>query len=761
VSGTKKRSSRQKKRVVHSTRRSWLRRILRYISVVLVPALLFYTLWLDFTVRDQFEGKRWELPARVYASPLELYVGKEISADQLSGSLDRLGYRKSPRSLLQREGSYSHQGNRVALHSRRFHFWDGVEQSREIQLNFSRGKISRLIDLVDGENVGVVRLDPLSIGSFYPSHGEDRILFRLEDLPKSLARTLITVEDRSFYTHYGISPSGMVRALFANLRAGRAVQGGSTLTQQLSKNLFLTRERTIWRKFRELLITFILEFHYQKEEILEAYLNEVYFGQDQRRAIHGVGMASRFFFGHDAGQLTLAKSALLVGMLKGPSWYNPRRHPERAKKRRNMIIDLLLQQGEISEREAVMAKRSPLGVLEMAPSGQSRHPAFLDLVRRQILRDYNRDDLVSAGLQIFTTLDPQVQQAAEGSLQERMRELKRRGKGTLQGAVVVVHPESGEVEALVGGKDPRSAGFNRALNAIRPIGSLVKPALFLTALEQPQRYTLASSLIDRPFEVGKGKNRWRPMNYDKKSHGNVQLHHALSRSYNLSSARLGVDLGVGRVVHTLQRLGVERDISRYPSIFLGSLELSPLEVAEFYQPLASGGVRSPLRSIRAVINRNGKPLNRYPLHVEEVVSPKAIALLQWGMQEVVSSGTARYLQQMVTPSMRPAGKTGTTDELRDSWFAGFSGNHLAVVWMGRDDNKPAGLTGSSGAMRVWGKLMSKLPVKPLDVLYPDGVVKVWVNADGDRVSKGCSGALEIPFIKGSEPDRAVQCGSNG
>lgn len=771
MSSDRKRSAHQKKTIKkrgpkkgnkrHVAKRGWLRMLFRFLAIVLLPVLLFYTLWLDFTVRDQFEGKRWELPARVYASPLELYTGKRITSGQLANSLDRLGYRNSPGTLSRNEGRYFRQGNTVSLHSRSFRFWDGVEHSRQVRVSINRGKISRMVDLVDGEDVGVVRLDPLPIGSFYPSHGEDRILLRLEDVPDIFVRTLTTVEDRSFYDHSGISPSGMARALFANLRAGRAVQGGSTLTQQLAKNLFLTRERTLWRKFRELLITFILEYHFQKSEILEAYMNEVYFGQDQRRAIHGVGMASRFFFGHDADQLTLAKSALLVGMLKGPSWYNPRRHPERAKKRRNMILDLLVQQGEVSENEALMAKRSPLGVLERAPSGKSPYPAFLDLVRRQILRDYNREDLVSAGLQIFTTLNPEVQSAAEESLRERIGELKQGGRRNLQGAVVVISPDSGEVEAIVGGRDPRAAGFNRALNAVRPIGSLVKPALYLTALEQPERYTLITPLVDRPFELGKGKNRWRPMNYDRKSHGDVQLHHALSHSYNLATARLGVDLGVGRVAHTLKRLGVERDIPRYPSIFLGSLELSPLDVAKFYQPLAGGGVRSPLRSIRAVMNRNGKPLNRYPLHVEEVVSPKVIALLQWGMQQVVKSGTARYLNKVVSPSMNPAGKTGTTDELRDSWFAGFGGDRLAVVWMGRDDNDPAGLTGSSGALRVWGKLMSRLPMAPLNIIYPDGVVNVWVNPDGSRTNRGCPDSLEIPFIEGSEPNRAVQCGANG
>ncbi len=754
-----KRSARRSTRTRHSATSSLLRRALRLLLFTLLPLSLFYTLWLDFTVRDQFEGRRWELPARVYASPLELYGERAIRPDQIVSSLQQLGYRS--RSGSEEEGSYYLSNNRITIHTRPFRFWDGVEPSRELKLSFRDGKISRITDLKSGDGVGVVRLDPLPIGSFYPLHGEDRILVQLDQLPDVLVRTLLTVEDRSFYDHFGISPLGIARALVANLRAGRAVQGGSTLTQQLAKNLFLTRQRTLWRKAREALITLILEFHYQKDEILEAYINEVYFGQDQRRAIHGVGMASHFFFGHDASQLTLAKSALLVGMLKGPSWYNPRKNPKRAMERRNMILDLMAQQGEISESEAAEARRTPLGILERPPSGRSHSPAFLDLVRRQILRDYAKEDLTSEGLQIFTTLDPLVQSAAERGLQQRIRELDRSGKEDLQGAVVVVRPDSGEVEAVVGGRDPRATGFNRAMNAVRQIGSLVKPALFLAALEQPERYTLVTKLRDRPFEVGQGENRWRPRNYDMRSHGDVPLYRALSHSYNISTARLGVELGIGRVANTLKRLGVERDIHRYPSLFLGALELTPLEVAQFYQPIAAGGVRSPLRSIRAVMGRNGEPLNRYPLRVEEVASSKAIALLQWGMEEVVRSGTARYLNTMLAQSIRVAGKTGTTNDLRDSWFAGFSGDRLAVVWMGRDDNKPAGLTGSSGALRAWGRVMSALPLEPLAAIYPEGVTKSWINPDGLKTIYGCSDAREIPFIEGSEPESTVQCGSNG
>ena len=738
--------------------RGWFNRALRWLVtrslMVLLPALLIYTAWLDFTVRDQFEGKRWELPARVYAAPVELYVGKPIGVGQLEGALRQLGYRKQRDT--RESGSYARSNNRIALHTRPFHFWDGEERAVRVQLTFNGRRISQIEAVAGGVDVDLIRLDPLPIGSFYAAHGEDRQLVRLEELPPHLIDTLTTVEDRSFFDHYGINPLAIARAIVANIRAGRTVQGGSTLTQQLAKNLFLTRERTLWRKVREALITLILEYHYSKEEILEAYLNEVYFGQDQRRSINGIGMASHFFFGHDASQLTLSESALLVGMLKGPSRYNPRRHPERARERRDMILDLMAQQGMVSQQQAKRAKQQSLGVLSHVPSGQSLYPAFLDLVRSQILQDYKREDLISSGLQIFTTLNPLSQQAAEWGLQRRLKELGSGNKG-LQGAVVVLHPESGEVEAVVGGSNPRAKGFNRALHAVRPIGSLVKPPLYLTALDQPQRYNLVSKLEDRPFQIRSGDSVWQPDNYDKEAHGQVLLYQSLSRSYNLSTARLGAALGIGAVARTLQQLGVEREIPRYPSLFLGSLELSPLEVAQLYQPLAAGGIRTPLRSIRGVMDSEGNTLNRYPIHVEEVASPESIALLQWGMQQVVEEGTAQGVKRMLSASLAVAGKTGTTDELRDSWFAGFSGDRLAVVWMGRDDNQPAGLTGSSGALHVWGRMMSKLPNQPLRLRYPESIQELWIDGEGRVLGAGCSHGRPIPFVTGSEPVVEVQC----
>ncbi|MBT3348131.1 MAG: penicillin-binding protein 1B [Thiotrichales bacterium] len=734
---------------------SW-RAPLRSLFILLLPPFILYILWLDYTVRSSFEGKQWDLPAQVFAAPLELYVGKDLTPTQLVNHLDMLGYRKH--NKMQSTGTYMLRGDVVSIYRRPFNFQDGYEAARVVELSFGSGsqyKIKTLrSSMASGENiiVGAVRLDPLQIGSFHPAHGEDRMLTSLDAVPEYLVKALLVTEDRNFSRHIGISPLSIVRATIANIRAGRAVQGGSTLTQQLVKNLFLTPERTILRKLNEALISLILEYRYQKWQILESYLNEVYWGQDIQRSIHGVETASRFLFGHGASDLTLAESALMVGMLKGPSRYNPRRHPKRAKKRRNLVLTLMQREGVISEGQMISAQQEAI-VVTKSIAGSYRYPAFLELVRAHILEQYPREELRTGGLQIFSSLDPLVQDEAEQALIGQIKRLEQGGKSRLQGAVVVADYARGEIEAIVGGRNPRDRGFNRALNALRPIGSLVKPPLFLAALEMPQRYTLLTQLEDRDFSVESGGKVWNPKNYDHKEHGQVPLYKTLSHSYNLSTARTGSEIGIENVADILQSLGVERNIPLYPSLFLGALELSPVEVTEIYQPIANGGVKIPLRTIRAVLNSSGKLLSRYPMEVNEVASSEAVSLLQWGMQEVVRNGTARSLNKTLSPHLNLAGKTGTSDELRDSWFSGFSGNHLAVVWMGRDDNSSAELTGASGALKVWEQLFSKLKVKPLKINYPEGVKQFWVDSVGGRAYKGCNGSRFIPFIKGSEPEQ--------
>jgi penicillin-binding protein 1B len=744
---------------IRKLRKYFRPRIFVVVGAALLAAFAVYVVYLDHTIRTQFEGKRWALPARVYAAPLELYPGKKISAAQLGAALAALNYHYG---ALAEPGSYSREATSIDLRSRPFAFWDGPQPSQRLRVSFSGDHVDQLEDLSSGKTIPLARLDPLLIGGIYPAHNEDRILVKLNEVPPVLIKALVAVEDRKFYQHYGIDPRAIARALWANLRAAGAVQGGSTLTQQLVKNFYLSSERTLRRKAVEAIMAVLLDAHYSKDEILEAYVNEIYLGQDGNRAIHGFGLAAQFYFGRPLQQLNLPQSALLVGLVKGPSYYDPRRHPRRALARRNLVLSELAGQHVITTDELLRAKTAPLGVTKRVPVGTSAYPAFLNLVHQQLRSDYSEDDLRSEGLRIFTTLDPRVQHAAEQALTTRLTAIEKQRHlpaDTLEGAVVVTSSENGEVLAVVGGRRARYEGFNRALDAVRQIGSLIKPAIYLTALSQPDKYTLVTRLDDSPLTWSEpGVKEWAPQNYDKKFHGEVPLHTALAESYNVATARLGLDLGLPTIIDTAHRLGIERSLPAYGSTLLGSVGLTPLEVTQMYQTFASGGFFTPLRSIREVLTPDGVPLKRYSLAVDQTVDPAATYLVTTAMQEVVQRGTAKGLNAYLPADLNVAGKTGTTDDLRDSWFAGFTGDKLAVVWVGRDDNQSTGLTGATGALTVWGKMMATLQPEPLVPPMPESVERVRIDPQtGLRADDNCSSAVEMAFIRGSAPTETAPC----
>ena len=724
-------------------------------------ALAVYMTELNETITKQFEGKRWALPARVYARPLQLFVGAEISSEQMAQELDLLPYRTQER--ISGPGTFKRSGDSFDIYTRSFGFWDGEEPARRVRLSFSKNTLQSIESLDDSGPPALMRLEPAEIAGIYPAHGEDRVLTRYEDLPAVLIDTLIAVEDRTFYHHFGVDPRGMLRAALANMRAGRIEQGASTLTQQLVKNFFLTNERSWERKINEMLMAILVEWHYSKEEILETYSNEIYLGQDGDRAIHGFGLAARFFFDRTLRELDLHHIALLVGIIKGPSSYNPRRFPERAKERRAIVLDVMVEQNLISSEDAEIAKSMPLDVTLGIPRGREQYPAFLDLVRRQLRQNYREEDLTSEGLKVFTTLDPHLQALTEESLVGKLPELDKKAKfknGTLQVASVVADTQTGEVRAVVGGRDPRLEGFNRALDAKRPVGSLLKPAVYLTALEFPEYYSLSTLLDDSEliYRPSQGKP-WEPKNYDKKYHGRVMLQDALAQSHNIATARLGLELDVLRVVQTLQRLGLQGDLQPYPSLLLGAVDMAPIEIAQLYATFASGGYRLPLRAITEVTAANGQPLPRlYSLSLEKAVQPGPAFLINKALQRVAEVGTAKQIAKEL-PDLGIAGKTGTTDDLRDSWFAGYSGNLLTVVWLGRDDNKPARLSGTRGALQLWLSVMKKMPLLALELAEPFDIEYALVDSrNGLLASQGCSRKLKIPYLQGYTPNRWSNCG---
>src|SRR6266404_4075016 len=732
-------------------RRTQLLRYLRlryfgWAALALAFAASVFTLYLDSRVRGEFEGRRFALPARIYARPLELHVGLRIAQPDVEQELRDLGYPEVAREG--ESGWFARSGNELEIALRPFVFWDGPQPAKRLRVAFEGGAVTALRD-AGGAELPLVRLEPLPIGGIYPANNEDRVLVRLGEVPQHFVQALIAAEDRQFYSHRGFDPRALVRAALS--LASDKVQGGSTITQQLVKNFFLTPERTLQRKLTELIMAVLLELHYDKTEILETYLNEIYFGQDRDRAIHGIGLAAQFYFGKEVQHLTLAEAALLVGMVKGPAYYDPYRHPQRALERRNLVLRETREQGSITMEQYAAARAAELGVTRKPAMGTSPYPSFVQLVHRQLRRDYDEADLRSEGLRIFTTLDPRVQGAAERALAKRLTQFdkeKRFGEPGLEGAIV-------------GGRDARYRGYNRALDAARPVGSLLKPAIYLTALSDPARYTLVTPIDDGPFVwKSRGAPDWQPANYDKKFHGMVPLRTALAQSYNAASARLGTELGVEKVLANVKKLGVERELRPFASTLLGAVEMSPLEVAQMYQTIASGGFRSPLRAIREVTTQDGRPLARYPLKVEQAFPAEPVYLITAALQGVVREGTAQGLRSFLLPEVGAAGKTGTTDEQRDAWFAGFTGDHLGVVWIGYDDNRAARLLGATAALPVWGDMMSALAPQPLALPKPDAVEQVWIDPqNGLRGDSQCAGALELPFMQGTAPRELSPCAS--
>ncbi|MGB5446017.1 MAG: penicillin-binding protein 1B, partial [Psychromonas sp.] len=663
---------------------------------------LIFIIYVDSTIRTTFTGNKWSVPSTVYARPLELYEGAELSLRDLKTELGMLSYRFVSRP--EKPGQASISGNNVTLYTPGFQFSDELEPARKISLRLNDGIISQ-ISSDDGAEL--LRLEPVAIGGIYPSHHEDRLLVQLSEVPESLQNMLVAVEDNSFYSHFGISLRGIARAVVSNIKAGGISQGASTLTQQLVKNYYLSSEQTLSRKAKEALMAVLLEVHFSKSEIMEGYINEIYLGQDGPRAIHGFGLASQYYFNRPLSDLSLDQQALLVALVKGASYYNPWRNPERALERRNLVLDVAVREERLAPELAAQAKKSPLGIGGPSAADSRRYPAYLDLVRRQLQRDYKVEDLNSNGLAIFTHFDPLVQMSAESSLASIIDKNKSKDKSAeLQGAVVITRPDTGAVIAILGGKDGRYAGFNRALDARRQVGSLLKPAVYLTALEQPD-YTLATPLNDDQYTLLTPNGEpWTPKNYDRQDHGQVLLYKSLAHSYNQATARLGITIGINKVVETVHRLGVEESFPALPSVTLGAVDLLPIEVAQMYQTLSSGGFYTPLMAINAVVDPSGKVLTRYPLEVDKRFDPASIYLLNHAMQAVTHEGTARSLEWLL-PGFAVAGKTGTTNDLRDSWFAGFSGDMMAVVWLGKDDNSSTGLTGSSGALLVWADIFKQ------------------------------------------------------
>ena len=731
----------------------WRRRLLTWGLAAVGLGLGFlipYTLYLNHQVSQRFGQLQWQLPTRVYGRPLELAPGLAMDTRTLKTELEAASYHEGDG---QRPGTYHHEGSRWTIASRGFNDVTGPVRPSRIEATVSGGRVRQVRDLVGKRAVDSARLDPARIATLYGQKQEERRLVRIEEVPELLVTGLQAVEDEDFARHHGIDLAGMLRALWVNLRAGETRQGASTLTQQLARSglLGIGREQTYTRKFNEILYALLIELRYDKRTILEAYFNQVYWGQRGAQAIHGVAAASEFWFGRDQRDLSTEQIALLIGIVRGPSFYDPRRHPERATERRNFALARMHEAGLIDDAEFARAQQAPLGVTEQAGSvAANRFPAYVDLIRRQLAVDYPAESLQGAGLSVMSGMSPSAQGYAEGAVTRTLDGLGKR-KVPLQAGMVVTDAHTGDVVAAVGSRSFAEPGFNRAIEAKRPLGSLLKPFVYLLALAEPSRWTLATWLDDSPITVklDNGK-RWTPGNSDGRSHGSVRMIDALAQSYNQATVRLGMQVTPDRLADLLRMLaGIEAP--RNPSLILGAVDESPYAMAQAYQFFATGGEIQTLRLVRGVLDRNGKLLKRYDKPPRAATESDSLSarLVTLALQHAVTSGTGRQLIRDGRGKLKPAGKTGTSNDGRDSWFAGWTGDHLAVVWVGNDQNKATGLYGATGGMRVWSNLFARLPSAPLEV-DDTGIEWAWVW-QSYTTDPGCPGARRFPFAKGYVP----------
>ena len=731
-------------------------KLITYLSLIIFSVIsIAYVSILDSKVVNKLDGVLWTVPAKVYARPLELAEGGKINVDVLKKELEILSYELT-KGIPDTPGEFSQSQRSVNIFIRGF----GSQEPGLYRLKIENDKIDS-IKRKDGISIDLIQLEPLSIGGMFPSHLQDRILLNFSQVPKDLEEMILVVEDRNFYSHKGISLRSIMRAFIKNTRALGIEEGGSTITQQLAKSLFFSPEQTIRRKIKEAIAALLIEIHYSKQEILLAYINDVFIAQSGRRAIHGFGLASQFFFGTDLKNLSLDQKALLVGMLKGPSLYSPINNPDRAKTRRDLVLSLIKNDSLITEEEYLDLKGRSLKVIPPSFKSLSKYPAFNDIVTLDLRKNFDDSDLRTKGLKIITNLDPVVQDYLEESIKDTKLQLKRRYGSQLnglEGAGIVIDSFSGEVVAAIGSTKPNNYGFNRAINAVRPIGSLVKPFIYLSALQHYSKYNLSTLLDDSKLSVSlPGGKLWEPNNFDKKFHGNIPLHVALSESYNVATTRLGMDLGYSVVQETFTKLGIKKKIPKYPSIFVGSFEMTPLEAIQAYQTIASEGFYSPLNSIRTVESSEDVLSLSYPYKVEQRFRPEPIYLLKFVLKQTFISGTARGFSSRVIEKWKTGGKTGTSDDQRDSWFVGYAGNYLMVVWLGFDDNRKSPLTGRTGALQVWKNFMSRLDPIAYEVRKPSRIRYEWVDAkDGLLSGESCKGSILIPFVEGTEPEMIPQ-----
>jgi len=670
-------------------------------TLVFIAFMVIAGIYFDKKIERKLDGSTWTLPAQVYARPLVLEPKQEITQKSLITELKMLNYR--PVRVVQSAGQFAVNKNVVDVYRRTFDYPDRSERQQRVKITTSNNKIVS-IKSTQGNSLSSFQLDPLLLSRLHSEHIEDRVFVPFEKTPNLLVDTLLLMEDRNYYHHQGVSPFAILRAFIVNFKAGHTVQGGSTLTQQLAKNLFLTQKRSLWRKFQEAYIAVLMDYKYSKDKLLEAYLNEVYLGQNGNTGIYGIGLASDYYFSRPINELRIEQVALLVGIIKGPSYYNPRRNPKRALARRDLVLRMMVESGLINSNDYKYAVADPLRLSERSALNQRSNPAFISFLHREMKHTIPASVRHKSGLHIFTSIDPVAQKNAELAVVNGLKKVDKDNK-QLQAAMVLSDRKNAELLAIVSGRDVKFSGFNRALDAKRPIGSLVKPAVYLTALEAGHQ--LDERVNDKEIVLKNSTGqRWKPKNYDRKFRGEVSFEEALYKSLNVPTVNLGMQVGLSNVINSLHKLGVKEDIKAYPSLVLGSVPLSPFQVAQMYQPITMQGNYQALQMIRSITSKEGDLLYQRKKQTERRFSQSSVKKLTDTLEKVTTQGTARSLRWR-NPKQHFAGKTGTTNDLKDSWFVGFDSQQVVTTWVGRDDNKSAKLTGSSGALVLFSSYMKQ------------------------------------------------------
>ncbi len=739
--------------------------VLPLVLVLLVVALAAWVVVLERQVTAKWEGRKWNLPSRVYSDAYLLYPGRRIDAEDFETRLRRLGYLEQAGGV-DDPGEYASEESEWLVYLHAFAYPDGANPPLPIRIEMRGGTIGSLTHGRTGETLSSAALEPEVIGVIFDQHMEDRTPVDLQEVPLHVVDAILAVEDARYYAHPGIDPIRIVGAALANVRARETTQGGSTITQQLVKNYYLSAERTYERKIKEALMAAILEFKYSKREILEAYLNEIYFGQRGASSIMGIEEASQHYFGKSVREIDLAEAATLAGLIRDPRRYNPTQSPDVARERRDLVLALMHDQERITDDQLARARNAPLAVRQR-DARVNDAPFFVDYVLRELADRYPRRLLQSQGLRIFTTLDMGQQIAAREALIEGLAHLEEgyprlaRRKGELEGAVVVLDPQTGFVRAMVGGRDYQDSQFNRAEQARRQPGSTFKPFVYLTAFLTPGRWSPASTIEDVPFEIVSAGQTWSPENYDQTYHGTVTLRNALSQSMNVATSRLALSVGLSRVTRTAKEAGIESRLRPLPSLALGAFEVSPLELASAYATLANGGIRTQPLSILAAVDDGGEVVQHREVSMDRVLPADAVYLVNDMLKDVFDTGTARRARALGYGG-RAAGKTGTTNDTRDAWFVGYTTEMVALVWVGYDDNSPLGLHGDRAALPIWVEFMKRSGYGDRSPAFPAprNIVLVEVDPEtGELAGPGCPTTRFEVFVAGTEPQR--QCHLHG